>query len=189
MRFGTLVHATALALTLLPAVAGAQVAGDEPIPNPVPLRVEIGAVAGFTVAYLGIGALASVPIGPRTAFEVGFGWLPRVRRPDASYDSASEHFLVQAQFRMPFRTHLRSRKSLLIGVTRVSTRKEDPFDNNFWGDDATVVFPHAGISLQWPLARYADFRFDAQGLFTFDGELPMVPRAVGTLVWHPGDGR
>ena len=110
MRFGTLVHATALALTLLPAVAGAQVAGDEPIPNPVPLRVEIGAVAGFTVAYLGIGALASVPIGPRTAFEVGFGWLPRVRRPDASYDSASEHFLVQAQFRMPFRTHLRSRK-------------------------------------------------------------------------------
>jgi hypothetical protein len=185
-RFGTLVHATVLALALLPAVAGAQAIDDEPIPDPVPLRVEIGAGVGFTLAYPEIGLLASVPMGPRTAFEVGVAWLPSVRRPDASPDSASEHFLVQAQVRMPFRAHLRSRKSLLIGVTRVFTQEEDRFDNTFWDDDATVVIPHAGVSLQWPMGRYADFRFDAQGLFTLDGELPLVPRAVGTFVWHPG---
>jgi hypothetical protein len=185
MRSGTVVHATAVVLALLPVVAGAQAADHEPIPDPVPLRLEVGAVVGFTGAHAGIGALASLPIGPRTAFELGVGWLPRVRRPDSSPDSASEHVLVQAQFRMPFRTHLRSRKSLVLGVTGASTRNE----NNFWGDDGTEVFPHAGISLQWPMGRYADFRFDAQGLFTFDGELPVVPRAMGTFVWHPGDGR
>jgi hypothetical protein len=36
MRFGTLLHATALALALLPAVAGAKVEDDEPLPDPIP---------------------------------------------------------------------------------------------------------------------------------------------------------
>ena len=157
-------------------------ADEEPLPDPVPLRVELGATTGFTVAYPEIGALVSVPIGPRTAFEVAVGWLPRV-----VYDV--EHFLVQAQFRMPFRAHLRSRKSLLIGVTRLTSRKKHPYDSGFWGDDDRVVFPHAGVSLQWPMGRHADFRFDAQGLFTLDGELPLVPRAVGTFVWHPSAPR
>ena len=163
-------------------VVAAQATDDEPIPDPVPLRVEIGAGVGFTVAYPEISVLASAPIGPRTALEVVVGWLPRV-----VYDV--EHFLAQAQFRMPFRAHLRSRKSLLIGVTRLSSRKRDPYDSGFWGDDDRVVFPHAGVSLQWPMGRHADFRFDAQGLFTLDGELPLVPRAVGTFVWHPGGAR
>ena len=87
---------------------------------------------------------------------------------------------------MPFRAHLRSRKSLLVGVTRLSSRKRDPYDSGFWGDDDHVVFPHAGVSLQWPMGRHADFRFDAQGLFTLDGELPLVPRAVANLRLAPG---
>jgi len=123
-----------------------------------------------------------VPTGPGAAFEMAVGWIPRVL-----YDV--EHVVAQAQFRLPFRLHLRSRRSLLIGVTRVSSRKRNACDSSFWGDDDTVVFPHAGVSLQWPMGRHADFRFDAQGMFTFDGELPLVPRAVGIFVWHPGGAR
>jgi hypothetical protein len=163
-------------------MAAAQVADDEPLPNPIPARVEIGGGGGLMVAYPEVGVLASVPIGPRAAFEVAVSWLPRV-----IYDV--EHALAQAQFRLPFRPHLRSRRSLLIGVTRVSARKRHPFDGGFWGDEATVVFPHGGVSLQWPIGRHADFRFDAQGLFTFDGEMPLVARAATAFVWHPGGGR
>jgi hypothetical protein len=36
MRFGTLVHATALVVAPLPAVAAAQVTGDEPPTDPIP---------------------------------------------------------------------------------------------------------------------------------------------------------
>lgn len=171
--------AVVLATRLVVAAAAvAQVTDDEPVPDPVPLRVEIGAVAGLTVAYPEVGAMVSMPIGPLTAFEVAVGWLPRV-----IYDV--EHVVVQAQFRVPFRPHLRSRRSLLVGVTRLSSGKRAPYDSGFWGDDARVVFPHAGVSLQWPLSRHADFRFDAQGLFTLDSEVPLVPRAVATFVWHP----
>jgi hypothetical protein len=162
--------------------AAAQEADDEPLPAPVPSRFEIGGVAGLTVAYPEVGVLASVPTGPGTAIEVSVGWLPRV-----FYDV--EHVVTQAQFRMPFRAHLRSRRSLLIGVTRLTTRKRNRFDISFWGDETKVVFPHAGVSLQWPIGRHADFRFDGQGLFTLDSELPLVPRAVSMVVWHPGRDR
>lgn len=160
------------------AAAIAQVVDEEPLPEAVPLRIEIGGGAGQTVAHPEVSALMSVPLGPQTSFELAAGWLPRVL-----YDV--EHVLVQAQFRMPFRAHLRSRKSLLIGVTRLSSRKRNPDDSGFWGADDRVVFPHAGVSLQWPIGRHADFRFDAQGLFTLDRELPLLPRAAGTFVWHP----
>ena len=162
--------------------AGAQAADDEPLPPPIPARIEIGGVAGLTVAFPEIGVLASLPIGPQTSFEVGVGWLPRIL-----YDV--EHVVAQAQFRVPFRPHLRSRRSLLIGVTRIGTRKRDRYDSGFWGDDVRVVFPHAGASLQWPIGSHADFRFDAQGLFTLDSELPLVPRAVSMFIWHPGGRR
>jgi hypothetical protein len=174
-----LLVATHLAIA---ATAAAQVADDEPLPAPIPPRVEIGGVAGLTVAFPEVGVLASVPTGPGAAFDVSVGWLPRV-----IYDV--EHVVAQAQFRMPFRAHLRSRRSLLIGVTRITTRKRTRYDNGFWGEDATVILPHAGVSLQWPLGPHADLRFDAQGLFTLDNELPMVPRAVSMVVWHPGSTR
>ena len=100
MRFGTLVHATALALALLPAVAAAQVADDEPLPDPIPAA---GRDRRRRSAWWGriteVGVQASVPIGPRAAFEMAVGWLPRV-----IYDV--EHVLAQAQFRVPFRAHL-----------------------------------------------------------------------------------
>jgi hypothetical protein len=165
----------ALAMT-----AAAQEVGDEP--PPVPPRVEIAGVAGLTVAYPELGILASVPSGAGPAFEVAVGWLPRI-----VYDV--EHVVTQAQFRIPFRQRLRSRRSLLAGVTRLTTRQRNRFDGGFWGDDTTVIFPHAGVSLQWPIGRHADFRFDAQGLFTLDRELPMVPRAMSMIVWHPGGRR
>jgi hypothetical protein len=167
----------------LASVVLAQVADlDEPVPEPVPLRVEIGAVAGLTAGFPEIGVLASLPIGPRATFDLGLSWLPGVMY-------QVEHAVAQAQFRLPFRPHLRSRKSLLIGVTRISARNRGHGDSGFWGNEATVVFPHAGASLQWPMGRHADVRFDAQGLFTLDSEFPLVPRAVTTFVWHPGGAR
>jgi hypothetical protein len=174
-----LVFAARLAVA---TTAAAQVTDEEPLPAPIPPRFELGALAGLTVAYPEIGALVSVPTGPGSAIELTIGWLPRI-----VYDV--EHMVAQAQFRMPFRSHLRSRRSLLIGVTRLSTWKRDRYGSGFWGDDSRVVFPHAGVSLQWPMGRHADLRFDAQGLFTLDSELPLVPRAVSTIIWHPGGAR
>jgi hypothetical protein len=74
-------------------------------------------------------------------------------------------------------------------VTRIGTRKRHRDDSGLWGDDHRVVLPHAGVSLQWPLGRHVDVRFDAHGLFTLDAELPIVPRGMATVVWHPGRAR
>ena len=163
---------------VLATAAAAQVADDEPLPDPIPPRVEFGAGGGLVVAYPEVGVLASVPTGSGPAVEMALGWMPRV-----AY--AAEYVVAQAQLRIPFRPYLRSRRSLLIGTTRISTRKRHPFDSGFWGDEATVTFPHAGVSLQWPMGRHADLRFDAVGLFTFDGELPLIGRATTVFVWHP----
>jgi hypothetical protein len=164
-----------------PSAAAAQ-ATDEPPLDRIPPWLEIGGGGGLMVAYPEVSALISVPTGPLASIDLAVGWLPRV-----IYDV--EHAVVQAQVRLPFRSHLRSRRSLLLGVTRVSTRQRGRYDSGFWGDDPTVVFPHAGVSLQWPIGRRAAFRFDAQGLFTLDGELPLVPRAMSMVVWRPGSAR
>lgn len=165
-----------------PRAATAQDAVDEPPLDVIGPRLEIGGGAGLAVAFPEVSALASVPIGPLASFEVAVGWMPRL-----IYDI--EHTLAQAQFRLPFRANQRSRRSLVVGVTRIGTRKRDFDDGGFWGDDHRVVLPHAGVSLQWPIRRHVDFRFDAHGLFTLDAELPMVPRAVSAIVWHPRSGR
>ena len=39
------------------------------------------------------------------------------------------------------------------------------------------------------MGPHTDFRFDAQGMFTFNGELPLAPRAATAFVWHPGGRR
>jgi hypothetical protein len=173
--------ASVVAGLAFPSAAAAQTSGETP-PARIPPRLEIGGGGGLMVAYPEISGLASVPIGPLASFEVTVGWMPRI-----VYQV--EHGLIQAQVRLPFRRHLRSRRSLLLGVTRVSTRQRNRYDSGFWGDDLRVVFPHAGASLQWPMGHHVDFRLDAQGLFTLDGELPLVPRAAATFVWHPGRGR
>jgi hypothetical protein len=170
-----LVLAARLALA---TAAAAQIADDELPPAPIPPRVEIAGAAGLMIGYPEFGVLASVPTGSGPAIEMAIGWLPRV-----VYDV--EQVVAQAQFRVPFRPYLRSRRSLLVGATRISARKRHELDSAFWGREATVTFPHAGVSLQWPMGRHADFRFDAVGLFTFDGELPLIGRATTAFVWHP----
>jgi len=164
---------------VLATAAAAQVADDEPVPDPIPSRVEIGGGGGVLFGLPEVGLLASVPTGSGPALEVAIGWMPRV-----AYDV--ELVLAEAQFRIPFRPYFRSRRSLLIGATRISARRRDRFESGLWGSEDTVVFPHAGVSLQWPVGRNADFRFDAVGLFTFDGELPLIGRATTVFVWHPG---
>jgi len=164
--------------------AAAQIADEEPPPPaPIPSRFEIGGVVGLTAAFPEVGLLASVPTGPDAAFEIAVGWMPAV-----IYDH--ENAIAQAQVRLPFKPHLRSRKSLILGITRIKAQKDgaDFLGGSSRNNDA-FVRPHAGVSLQWPLGRTADLRFDALGLFTFEGELPLLPRATTTFVWHAGGGR
>ncbi len=175
-RSGLLVVAACLVMA---AGAAAQVAEDGHRVAPIGPRFELGAGGGVMVAFHEVSALASVPLGHGLSFEVAAGWMPRV-----IYDV--EHALAQVQFRVPFRPHLRSRRSLLLGLTRVSTRQRDPFDGGFWSSDGSRLFPHGGASLQWPIGRHVDFRFDAHGLFTLDSTLPLLPRATAMVVWHPG---
>lgn len=169
-------------LLTVPPAATAQVDDDAP-GEPIGPRFEMGVGGGLMVAYPEFGALASIPIGAGASFELSVSWMPPI-----IYER--EHGLVQAQVRLPFRPHLRSRRSLLVGVTRLSTRRRHPFDSGFWGNDLTHLFPHAGVSLQWPLGRRRlDLRFDAHGLFTLDSTLPLVARGTAMLVWHPGSAR
>jgi hypothetical protein len=164
-------------------VAAAAFAAAQPVPDAgAGPRLELGGGGGLTVAYPEVHALASIPLGPLASFEVVVGLMPRI-----IYEV--EHDIAQAQVRLPFGAHRRSRKSLLLGVTRIGTHRRDRHDSGFWGDDLRVVFPHAGVSLQWPVGRHVDFRLDAQGLLTLDGELPLVPRTAATFVWHPGGAR
>jgi hypothetical protein len=179
--------ALALLLVLRLAVAttaAAQAADDEPPPSPTaPSRIEIGAVAGLTAAFPEVGLLASVPTGPDSAFEITVGWMPAV-----IFDH--ENAIAQAQLRLPFKPHLRSRKSLILGITRIKAQRDGAgFLGGSARDNHAFVRPHAGVSLQWPMGRHADLRFDAQGLFTFEGELPLLPRATTTFVWHSSGGR
>jgi hypothetical protein len=173
-----LLHATvAVALARL-AVATLAVAQtpDEALAAPVPIRVELGGTAGLSAGFPELGVLASVPAGARASVELAASYMPE-------HWEAPEHQLAQIQLRIPFREHLRSRKSLTVGATRIVAI--DDGDHPFLDADP-IFFPHAGVSLQWPLSPHADFRFDGQGLVTFSSEFPLVPRASVMLVWHPG---
>lgn len=144
----------------------------------VPPRIEIGGSAGLAIAFPEYGFLASVPIERNSAIEVTAARMPAV------FD-APPHLLAQVQVRVPFRSDLRSRKSLLVGLTSISASRGEAF---LHVDSGAFVRPHAGVSLQWPVAPTLDFRFDALGIFTFVGEFPLLPRAVTAFVWHPRGG-
>jgi hypothetical protein len=163
-------------LTLAPG-AGAQTTDDDEPPQAVPPpRVEIGGTTGLAMIFPEVGVIASVPVQRNSAIEVMVSRLP------ASWDGPP-HLLAQLQMRVPFRDDLRSRKSLVVGVTRISAERRD--DGFLGTDEATFMRPHAGLSLQWPTAPTLDFRLDVQGIFTFSSEVPMLPRAVAAFVWHP----
>jgi hypothetical protein len=177
-----LLHATlAVALTrlALATLAIAQTPIDA-VATPVPKRLELGGTAGLAASFPELGLLASVPAGRRASVEVAASYMPE-------HWDAPEHRLAQIQLRIPFREDLRSRRSLTVGATRIAAI--DDGDRGFLGSDASEIFPHAGVSLQWPLSSHTDFRFDGQGLLTFSSELPLVPRATAVLVWHPGSSR
>jgi hypothetical protein len=157
-------------------IAAAQTLAEEPVPPTLPARVEIGATAGVAVAFPEYGLIASLPLDQSAAIEV------LVSRMPASWDGPA-HILGQVQMRVPFREHLRSRKSFVVGLTSLNAVTGD---DTFLGiDSGAFVRPHAGVSLQWPVAPTLGFRFDAQGIFTFVGEFPLLPRAVTAFVWHP----
>jgi hypothetical protein len=96
------------------------------------------------------------------------------------------------ELRLPFRAHLRSRRSLVVGVTHVRPYRERDGDSGIWGTEPPLVYPHVGTSLQWGLGSNADFRLDTQLVIQFNSAIiPVVPRAVGAIVWHlaPGGSR
>jgi hypothetical protein len=175
--------AAALLLTAwigTPLVASAQEADDGA--PPVAPRLELGATSGFTGAVAEFGVFASVPTGQGPALELVVGWMPGLE-----YDDS--YMVAQAQLRVPFGQARRSRRSLVVGVTSIRTLERDSWGSSFLGGDDPEVRPHAGASLQWPIGRHADFRFDAHGMFTFSNELPLLPRALAMFVWHPGGSR
>jgi hypothetical protein len=182
----TLLHAgVAVVVTrlVLASLVAAQIAEDEPPPTPVRPRLEIGPTAGVTVAFHEVGVMASVQTGQRSAIEVITSYMPPLW-------GAPPRSLVQLQARAPLRDHLLSRKSLIVGVTRIATGG-DRRKRFLGGDDGDAMFvrPHAGVSLQWPAGSRVDVRLDLQGIFTFASEVPLVPRAMTALVWHPGRRR
>jgi hypothetical protein len=176
VRLGVAAMAVFLVRLTAATLATAQTTDEEPPPATVPRRVEIGGAAGTTVGIPEYGVLASVPVHTGSALEIIVARMP-------AFWDAPAHLLAQVQVRMPFREHLRSRKSFLIGVTSIAARRGD---EGFLGtDESSYVRPHAGVSLQWPTAPTLDFRLDLQGVFTFEPELPLIPRAMAAFVWHP----
>jgi hypothetical protein len=73
----------------------------------------------------------------------------------------------------------------MAAATAAVAHQERESDSGIWRTDGPRTYPHAGASLQWPIGSQADFRLDTQLVFQFGTLIPMVPRAVGTLVWHP----
>jgi hypothetical protein len=173
---GTVVAAS---LALAPAT-WAQAVSDAP--TPVPRRIEIGLLGGVSATSPEIGALVSIPLEGRLSLDLGLGNLTRVWR-------AGPYVLSQAQLRIPFRHHLRSRRSLVVGVTHVKPYRERDGDSGIWGTEPPLVYPHVGTSLQWAVGAHADFRVDTQIVIQFnDVVIPVVPRAVAAFVWHPWMG-
>jgi hypothetical protein len=144
----------------------------------VPPRIELGGGGGVSGTSPDFGALASLPLGDRLSLDVGASYLMRVWRSPA-------YVLSQAQLRIPFRARLRSRYSLLVGVTHLEAIDPRPGDSPLWREDGVDTFPHAGASLQWPLlGPNADLRVDAQVIVQGGELIPVVPRVVASVIWH-----
>jgi hypothetical protein len=168
-----------------PPAASAQNAEDDAAP--VAPRIELGPTFGLTGAGIEFGVFASVPAGQGPAIELSVSWIPPQKFDDSR---VVRHRVAQAQLRVPFGPARRSRRSFVIGVTSARRLEEEPFGGaSFFGTDDDDVLPHAGVSLQWPIGPHADFRFDAQGVFTVGGVPPLIPRALAMVVWHPGARR
>ena len=163
----------AIASAVAAQVTEAPDAGAAPAPAPVPPRLEAGVTAGALIGLPELGVTASVPLDRGASVDVVVAHLWSVW-------ADSSHVLAQAQVRLPFRAELRSRRSVLFGVTRIGPGG----GREFLGDFATFTRPHAGASFQWPISRGADLRLDVQGILTFAGEVPMLPRAMTAIVWH-----
>jgi hypothetical protein len=174
MRFGTLLHATALAVACA-AQAHGQPVPRTGVPGPiVPPRIELGGGGGVSGTSPDVGMLASLPLGGRLSFDVGASYLARVWRSPA-------FGLGQAQLRIPFRRRLRSRYSLLVGATYLEAIDPRQGDSPLWREG---LHPHAGASMQWPIGHGIDLRVDAQLVVQFDEVIPAAPRAVAAFVWH-----
>ena len=174
MRFGTLLHATALAVACAAQAHGQPVPRTD-VPGPiVPPRIELGGGGGVSGTSPDVGMLASLPLGDRLSFDIGASYLARVW-----YSQAFG--LGQAQLRIPFRARLRSRYSLLVGATYLEAIDPRQGDSPLWQEG---LHPHAGASMQWPIGRGIDLRVDAQLVVQFDELIPLAPRAVAAFVWH-----
>ncbi len=182
MRLPAAVILVLVARLAVATLAAAQGANEEAPPDPIPPRIELGAAGGVAATSPEFGVLASLPFGDHLSLDVSLGHLTRVWR-------APPYMISQAQIRVPFRKHLRSRRSLLVGVTHVAPYAESDDDSGIWGTDRPFTYPHVGTSLQWSLGSRADFRLDTQVVIQFnDAIIPVVPRAVGAFVWHPETG-
>jgi hypothetical protein len=160
-------------------LAAAQPAGGEWLR--VSGRLEVAAGGGVAGTSPDVGVQTSFPLGDLLSIDVSTSYLTRIWRSPA-------FLLTQGELRVPFRTHLRSRRSLVVGVTDIRALHRRSGDSPLWRTDARYPYPHVGTSLQWPIGSHADFRLDTQLIVQFGTLIPVVPRAVGRVVWHPVTG-
>lgn len=170
---GVAVLATRLVLA---SIIVAQTAAGDPSGPVEPPHIEAGLTAGtIMVAAPEFGLIASLPLSRRSAVEV------MACRAPAFFD-APPHAIVTAQLRAAFSRAPRSRKSVLLGVTRVTAL--GPSIGIFGTGQSKFVRPHLGLSWQWPITDRVDSRFDVIGIATLERQTRVVPRAVASWVWH-----
>jgi hypothetical protein len=182
MRFGTLVHATALAL--LPAVAGAQPLPGVTAPTidrgvvPADPGVELGVGSTIVLMFPTIGGHVSLPTRTGLRVEVGSQFLPWLLE-----DGDDLGVMTHVQLRIPVRSGPPgSRRGWLAGVTAftIGNRWDEP---GTWSFD-TIVRPNVGFSWQWQTTAHLDVRFDIQGVITGTNVPLVAPFATFSLVWH-----
>jgi hypothetical protein len=164
----TLAVAAMLAAVAIPARA------EEPaIAAP---RIALGAGVGVCGTVPDVGFVVAVPLAGRLAVDVTLAWQPRVAL-------TPESLLVMAAARIPFRSG--SRYALVAGAGRLEPRHVRSGDSGLFPTKGRLVHPVVGASLQWPRGRFVDLRIDAEAFLVTNSEIPVIPRAVALLVWHP----
>jgi hypothetical protein len=128
----------------------------------IPRRLEAGGSLGSIWGVPTAGLLASVPATDWLALEATTG-------------HGSGYAVRQAQVRVPFGLHRRSRRSLVVGLTHLSGETEQ-FVKGLHG--------HVGASFQVAADTHLDLRTDVQLLLPFQREPAADPRVIFAFVWH-----
>ncbi len=178
---------------LVSAAASAQTSTDaERLP-----RVQLGVTAGAIIFFPIAGALLSVPVHPRFAFEATAEFLPWI--PIAESDE--KYVLVQAQVRQRWGSRRTWQKHVTYGLTTAIEYSFIPEVREPRLDRSVIVYPgyrrlrvsgppvlHGGIGAERVLSNRVVLRWDVQGMMPVGGHIP-APRATVGIAWQGGRRR